>query len=380
MLKEFSEFSAGPARVFRSPGRVNIIGEHTDYCDGLVLPTNTAIYTWLVAAARDDRIVRVRTQDLQDVQQFSLDQIEKSDNPAWIDYVKGVAAVIESQGLCLQGADLLVSSELPIGGGLSSSAAFELAIASALLDIAAIQLPSATIARLCQQAEIEYAKVNCGIMDQFAVACCERDRAMLLDCRTLRTKHARIPDDMRLLIVDSGVKHALPDGDYNNRARECVDAARLLREQIPDIVALRDLTEDQLEKSKAMLGDVLYRRCRHVVTENERVRFAFAALENQDLLSLGSLIAKSHVSLRDDFEVSCDDVNRLVDIADCCDAVLGSRMVGAGFGGCVLALTTAGSVDSVVKTIRSQYVNPAGREPWMHVVKPTAAVQAITLP
>ena len=361
--------SPASAKRFRAPGRVNIIGEHTDYNEGLVLPTTTALFTSVTATMRRDRIVNIVSHDMQDTQSFDLDDIEPDENPRWIDYAKGVAAEIEVEGVRLNGADLEIESEIPLGGGLSSSASFELAVATALLEVAAASLPKADIVKLCQRAENRYAGVNCGIMDQYAIACCERNMAMLLDCRTLDVKQVAIPPDLRLLLTDSGVKHRLPVSGYNNRLNECATAVKILAQDAPQLTALRDLSMDVLESQQDHLGDLLYRRCRHVVSEIQRVRNAFAALQAGDLTNLGKLISASHTSLRNDYEVSCDEVDQLVEIADQCPGVLGSRMIGAGFGGCVLSLVESDNIDEAARQVRQKYEDLTGDEPWMHIVQ-----------
>lgn len=358
-------------RLYRAPGRVNIIGEHTDYNEGLVLPTTTAAFTWLAASVRSDRIVTVESRNFDATCCFALDNIEPREQPGWIDYAAGVAAELEALGIRLQGANLLVHGDIPLGGGLSSSASFEVGIATALLDLAGATLPPQEVAKLCRRAENNYAGVSCGIMDQLVVSACERGKAMLIDCRTLDTEFAALPDDARLLVTDSGVKHRLPDSDYNDRAQECADAVQLLAADIPGVTALRDLDAATLTKNRELLGDTLFRRSRHVVTENARVTEFMAALEAADLEHMGALISASHSSLRDDFAVSCPEVDTLVEIADDCDGALGSRMVGAGFGGCILTLTTAAELEQVAASIGRTYGKILGRRPWSHVVQPT---------
>jgi len=354
---------------FRAPARINIIGEHTDYNDGLVLPTTTALFTSIAARPRPDRIVRVDSRNMQDARSFDLDDIEPDDNPGWVDYAKGVAAELEAEGIQLQGADLEIESEIPLGGGLSSSASFELAVATALLRVADKSLPGPLLAKICRRAEIRYAGVNCGIMDQYTIACCKRGHAMLLDCRSLDVEQVAIPPSASMLIIDSGVKHRLPDSSYNRRLDECAEAVNILSQDAPQFAALRDLSMEMLEMQKDSLGNLLYRRCRHVVSENQRVRDAYAALNSGDLVNLGKLISVSHASLRDDFEVSCDEVDQLVAIADECTGVLGSRIVGAGFGGCVLSLVEADRIDDAARQIRQRYKEVTGDDPWTHIVQ-----------
>jgi galactokinase len=356
-------------RRFHAPARVNIIGEHTDYNDGLVLPTTTALFTSVTAVPRPDRIIRIESREMRNVQSFDLDNIEPAKNPGWIDYAKGVAAELEAEGIHLQGANLEIESQIPLGGGLSSSASFELAVAAALLRLADRSLPGPSLATICQRAEIRYAGVNCGIMDQFTVACCKRGNSILLDCRSLDAEQVAIPQSAGMLIIDSGVKHRLPESAYNKRLDECAEAVNILSQDAPQIVALRDLKMDMLEMQKDRLGDLLYRRCRHVVSEIQRVRDAFAALQAGDLSNLGKLISASHTSLRNDYEVSCDEVDQLVAIADQSPGVLGSRMIGAGFGGCVLSLVESDNIDEAARQVRQKYEDLTGDEPWMHIVQ-----------
>jgi galactokinase len=369
MRKRQSRPSQDEVRRFHAPARVNIIGEHTDYNDGLVLPTTTALFTSVTAVPRPDRIIRIESREMRNVQSFDLDNIEPAKNPGWIDYAKGVAAELEAEGIHLQGANLEIESQIPLGGGLSSSASFELAVAAALLRLADRSLPGPSLATICQRAEIRYAGVNCGIMDQFTVACCKRGNSILLDCRSLDAEQVAIPQSAGMLIIDSGVKHRLPESAYNKRLDECAEAVNILSQDAPQIVALRDLKMDMLEMQKDRLGDLLYRRCRHVVSEIQRVRDAFAALQAGDLSNLGKLISASHASLRNDYEVSCDEVDQLVAIADQSPGVLGSRMIGAGFGGCVLSLVESDNIDEAARQVRQKYEDLTGDEPWMHIVQ-----------
>ena len=353
---------------YRAPGRVNIIGEHTDYNDGYVLPTTTSAYTNIDAEKRDDRRVRITSRNLNEETSFSLDDVAVSESPGWADYARGVAVGLEAHGVTLHGADLCVNGNIPIGGGLSSSASFEVGVAIAMLDIAGVELPKKTIAKICQTAEVRFAGVSCGIMDQYAIAGCERGRAMLIDCRTLETKHADIPQQARLLVIDSGVRHQLPDSDYNERTTECAQAVSIIAGAGHNIAALRDVSTEMLAAAKSDLGDLLYRRARHIVSENQRVLTAFDALQSNDLETLGRLISQSHASQRDDFEISCEAVDQLVEIADSCPGALGSRQIGGGFGGCVLCLTSEEHLDAVHEQITLEYGRQSGATPWTHVV------------
>lgn len=353
-----------------APARVNIIGEHTDYNDGLVLPTNTAIYTRVTASPRDDRVLRVRSSTVDDTQSFHLDEPIRAEMPAWVAYIKGVAAELIEAGIPLRGAELLIDSDIPLGAGLSSSAALELSVAKALLGVAGEDMQETRLARLCQRAEHRYAGVQCGIMDQYSLACTRYGNALLLDCRTMQARQVPLPEDVAFILTDSGARHSLTDGEYNNRAEECAIAVALLATRLPNLNSLRDLRLEDLEAVKESLDEVLYRRCRHVITEIERVGKTFVALENNELQEVGSLLNACHESLRDDYEVSCTELDTLVECANSCAAVLGSRMVGAGFGGCVLSVCHKSDADMVAADIQNKYAAIRGSVPWQHQVAP----------
>ena len=358
------------SRLFVAPGRVNIIGEHTDYNDGLVLPTNTALYTQLTVTPRMDRTVQAIAEHFGDKQSFSLDDIRRNDKPGWLDYLKGVAALLQAEGIRLSGADIKISGDIPLGVGLSSSASLELATAVAMLELSGTTMPPESVALLCQQAEHQFASVQCGIMDQYSVACCKRGEAMLLDCRNLQTTPVPLPKNLGMLLTSSGVKHRLSDGDYNDRAAECRKAVELISAVDPNIRTLRDLSLLSLPGFADQLGDTLYRRSRHVVSEIARVTDACAAMTAGDIDSLGRLISASHASLRDDFEVSCSKVESLVEIADACNGVTGSRMVGGGFGGCVLSVMPIEKLNEAADEISENYGAISGKPPWVHSVSP----------
>ena len=358
------------ARRFRAPGRINIIGEHTDYNDGFVLPVNSSLYTTVTATPRADRVIRVVTRTLDENGEFRLGAYKRDEAPQWLSYVIGVAAELDAAGAPLTGADLDIESNIPIGGGLSSSASLEVAVAHALTGLAGTVVECRELAEACQRAEIGFAGVNCGIMDQYSVACGEPGKAMLLDCRSLQATSVELPREVSLVVIDSGVTHQLPESGYNNRADECAAAVRSLRKSGADVRSLRDASLDDLAAHKKALGDLLYRRTRHVVTENARTLDAFAALGDGDIDRLGALVDSSHASLRDDYAVSCDGIEALVDLASRCEGVKGSRMVGGGFGGCVLAIVKKPATGMVVEKIRSDYGKLIGQTPWVHVVAP----------
>jgi len=364
-----NENAAPPVtRHFRAPGRINIIGEHTDYNDGFVLPTNTALYTTVSVVGRADDYISATSETLRDRGQFRLGDNKSSTMPQWLTYIAGVAAELEKAGVSLSGATLDIDSDLPIGGGLSSSASLELATARALMALAGADLDIDTLAKVCQRAETHHAGVYCGIMDQYSVAGGKPGAAMLLDCRSLETEFVALPDTLSMVVTDSGVKHQHPESGYNDRAAECMKAVSLLQQADSGVRALRDVATDQLDAEKSRLGNVLYRRARHVVSENKRTLAAYAALAEGDLITLGALVRASHDSLRDNYDVSCEGIETLIELTAGCDGVIGSRMIGGGFGGCVLSIVEKKATESVVKRIRTDYGKIIGCEPWIHVV------------
>lgn len=360
------------ARRFCAPARINIIGEHTDYNDGFVLPMATALYTTVAAIARPDRVVTATSAYQGHTGSFSLDDPESPAAGEWLDYVRGVAIELEAAGLTLGGADLVIDSDIPVGAGLSSSAALELAVGNAFLGIADQSVKPDKLSKICQSAEQKHVGVQCGIMDQFTVACAKPGHALLLDCRSLDTEHIPVPPEFGLLVVDSGARHRHPEGGYNDRAAECTAAVQFLAASNPAIESLRDADLEMLEGLRTRLGDVLYRRCRHVLSENDRVLRAIDALRNNSLADLGELLNEGHRSLRDDFEVSCAEVDSLVALVNGIRGVAGSRMMGGGFGGCILVLAASGDMPAVSASIHDEYVTAFRREPWLHHVSPAS--------
>jgi galactokinase len=378
-LAEFVARFRRQPKLYRAPARVNIIGEHTDYNDGFVLPTAIALHTWIAIAPRTDRTLHVYSCKFDSVKKIDLDRIEKTGSGQWLEYIKGVASTLENEGCALRGADIVIDGEIPLGSGLSSSASLETVLAFALLDCAGVAIDRSRLAQSCQRAESDFVGVRCGIMDQYVISCCTKGHAMMLDCRSLEYDLVAMSEDVRLVIVDSGVHHQLPDGEYNTRRQECEEAVALLKKENPQLSSLRDLSLDQLEASRQRLGDGLFRRCRHVVTENHRVGDAHAALGSNDVERLGQLVTASHTSLRDDFEVSCAEVDALVEIANRCAGVYGTRMVGAGFGGCTISLVAPAYLSRVVDGISSEYGKRLGRSPWIHVATSSDPVQEVAL-
>jgi galactokinase len=345
------------ARVFRAPGRVNLIGEHTDYNDGFVMPVALDLSTAVAVGKRADRVLAIRSESFGEGCEFDLDDPAPLASHHWSDYVRGVAVMLQRAGLRVSGADLLIRGDVPMGAGLGSSAAVEVATARALLDASGETLPPVEIAKLCQRAENEFVGVRCGIMDQFAACHGNPGEALMLDCRSLEFRRAALPAGTRLVICNSMVKHELAGSEYNRRREECAEGARCL-----GVAALRDVTVDRLEECGRDLDQTVYRRCRHVVSENARVELAADALELGDLDRLGALMLASHRSLRDDFEVSCAELDLLAGLASALPGVYGSRMTGGGFGGCTVSLVQNELADAFCETMRLRYREATGFE------------------
>ena len=377
VINAFQSKFTKPARLFRAPARVNIIGEHCDYNDGFVMPANTALYTWLATAPRDDRIVQILASDFNQTVKINLDDLHSNCDGGWQEYAKGVLKVFQDEGFELKGADILLTGEIPLGGGLSSSASLETVMAFAMLSCSGYNIDRSQMALMCKTVENEFVGVACGIMDQYVISLCGKDQAMMLDCRSLEYKPAPLPPDARFLIINSGVVHSLREGGLNQRRQECEHAVKLLVDAGLEITALRDVSMENLDDHRELLVEPLYRRCRHVVTEIQRVHDAFKAMANNDTATLGHLMNQSHNSLRDDYEVSCSELEFLVDIARNCDGVYGSRMVGAGFGGCTISLVDRKKIRAVAAEICKHYNEILGHDPWHHIVEASGPVEEI---
>jgi galactokinase len=359
----FAEMYGQPPTIYRAPGRVNLIGEHTDYNDGFVMPAALNLYTYVAVSARPDRRLRVYSENLAEMCDLDLNSIHPGKSGHWSDYVRGVAGVLESSGYPLHGANLAIISEVPLGSGLSSSAALEVSTACALLSNSQIIVDLTSIAKMCQKAEHLYAGTMCGIMDQFVSYRGRWGHALMLDCRSLDFQLLPIPNHLRLMVCNTMVKHEHASSGYNSRRRECEEGVQSLVQVLPGIHALRDVTVNELQEHRDRLNPVTYRRVRHVVTENDRVRKAATTLETGDIAEFGRLMADSHRSLRDDYEVSTPELDLMVDLALGEKGVYGARMTGGGFGGCTINLVDAAHVDEVRQRIEHNYEAKTGVKP-----------------
>ncbi len=322
--------------------------------------------TWVATAPRRDRKLSVQSENFSETAELDLDQPPTRGTGHWSDYAFGVAVKLEESGHRLRGANLLVRGEVPIGSGLSSSAAIEVATGFALLDSNDVEIDRFELAKLCQQAENEFVGMRCGLMDQFICCFGQAGHALMLDCRLLDYQLVRLPESVKLVVCNTMVKHELAASEYNARRAECEEGVRVLAQRIPNVRSLRDVTMNDLERFMSEFPEVVYRRCRHVVSENDRVIQAAAALTSGDLVFFGKLMAESHKSLRDDYEVSCKELNLMVEAAITVGAI-GSRMSGGGFGGCTINLVDSNSVDQFKQSVTSGYAEATGREPEIYV-------------
>ncbi|HLV96569.1 MAG TPA: galactokinase [Candidatus Acidoferrales bacterium] len=353
--------------VYRAPGRVNLIGEHTDYNDGFVFPAAIDLFTWVAIAPRDDNRIHVDSENFHEAVEFALDALPQTAKAGWGRYVFGVALVLQQAGHSLRGANLLIRGEVPIGAGVSSSAALEVAAGFALLANSGAAIDGRKLARLCQRAENEIVGAHVGIMDQLASACCVADHALLLDCRSLEFRMLPMPAGIRLVICNTMVKRELAASAYNTRRVECEEGVRILAQRFPGVRALRDATLDQLQSRRAAMPENVFKRCRHVITEDVRVIEAADALEQNRLDDLRRAMAESHRSLRDDYQVSCAELDLLVELANQAAGVHGARMTGAGFGGCTINLVETNAVDAFRDRVSAGYEQRMGIKPDIYV-------------
>ena len=359
-------------RVVRAPGRVNLIGEHTDYNLGLVLPAAIGLELHLAYVPTADRRVEVTSEATGDRQAFNLDSIGPK-RGTWVDYVAGTAWAMAREGLAMRGFRGVIASSLPQSSGLSSSAALELAAAWALAVEPGAGVSPLQLARTCQRAENEYVGVNCGLMDQFACACGIHGAAVALDCRSLEWRPVPLPlDTLALVVCHTGSTRSLTASEYNARRTQCEGAVAAIAAADPAVHSLRDLTVSRLPLVRDRMDDETFRRCRHVVTENARVEHAIAAFAAGDLRAIGELWAASHVSLRDDFGVVSSELDALVEIATDVPGVVASRMTGAGFGGCTVNLVERVAVGALRDRVNAEYAARTGLSPRVWVVDAVA--------
>jgi galactokinase len=360
-------YGNSPEVVVRAPGRVNLIGEHTDYNDGFVLPAAIDRAIQFAGRRRNDRTVRVHSLDFQAASEFSLDDIRRDESQRWSNYLRGVTRFLQEDGHALVGADLVFGGEVPREAGLSSSAAFEVGATVFWQRLAGLTLDPVYVVKLSRRAENEFVGVPCGIMDQFISALGKRDHALFLDCRDLTYRHVPLRADVKIVVCNSGVKRALARSEYEVRLKQCRQAVTQLGTAGLAVTSLRDVESEDLETAREALSEILLRRARHVVSENERVLEAVRVLEQGDVERFGELMNASHVSLRDDYEVSSKELDTLVELAWKQPGCLGARMTGAGFGGCTVNLVRAEAAEDFAEAVRSGYEQSLGLKGEVYV-------------
>jgi galactokinase len=364
LAERFRQLYGKEPRLFHAPGRVNLIGEHTDYNDGFVLPIAINKGTTVAIAVRSDRILRVSSLNVTASIEINLDRLGNGHSGNWRDYVEGIAAALLAAGTPLTGADIALESDVSIGGGLSSSAALEMALGMALLSVSNTPIDKLLLARAGQTAEHRHVGIHSGIMDQFISINALKNHAILLDCRSLESRQVPLRlHEYRIVICDSRVRHALASSEYNQRRRDCESGVARLRSSLTEILALRDVTSAQFEANCSLLPEPVLRRCRHVISENERTLKAAEALAAGNVIEIGKLMSASHHSLKADYEVSCTELDLLVELAEAQPGVLGARMTGGGFGGCTVNLVERCRMDSFFENVSRDYQSKTGIMP-----------------
>ena len=379
LLEAFQARVGTAANIYRAPGRVNLIGEHTDYNDGFVLPAAIEFYCWVAAAARKDGKVAIYSENFNETVEASLDSLTPLGKKHWANYPLGVAWVLRQAGKPLTGANLYIAGEVPLGAGLSSSAAIEVAVGLALVSVSGLAVDRAELAQLCQKAENEFVGARVGIMDQFVSCYGRASHALMLDCRSLEYELVKLPANVQLVMCNTMVKHELASGEYNARRAECEEGVRILRTALPEIRALRDVTLAQMEAHRQKFSPKVFARCRHVITENERVKSAVETLHKGDSKALGALLQDSHRSLRDDYEVSCKELDLMVEIAVAQPGLIGARMTGGGFGGCTINLVESAAVSSFKRNVAEEYSSKTGLTPEIYVSPASEGAQQMVL-
>jgi len=356
-------YGVEPEIVVRAPGRVELIGNHTDYNDGFVLPMAIDRECLVLSRRRADKKVRIFSELFNEYAEFELDPQIKPGKPSWANYAKGVMALLLKAGKKLTGLDMTLACDVPAGGGLSSSAAIEVAYAKSFLAGTGETLDSVELALLCQQTEHQYAGTPCGIMDQFICALGKADHALLLDCRTKKYELVHVPfQHASILIADSKVKHDLGQSGYPLRRQQCFEVVDVVKKSIPNVTHLRDIDMNTLDQFKNKLDDVHYIRARHVLTENDRVMKMVEGFRNNDLALAGKMMSQSHASSRDDYDVSCEELNFMVQEVGGYQGVYGARMSGGGFGGCIVALVENDRAKEIEGKLSEAYLKKYGKQ------------------
>ena len=357
--------------IVRAPGRVNLIGEHTDYNGGFVLPAALGQEIVMAGERRDDREVSIYAENMAEHISFSLDKVEYDKNVLWANYPKGVISMLKEKGIELCGMNILVRGNIPIGVGLSSSAAIEVAAALIFKEVSEFSLSPVDMAKLCQRAENEFVGMRCGLMDQFICCLGKKGNALFLDCMSEKYDFVPIPSNINIVICNTGVSRELAGSEYNKRREECEEAVAVFRKVMPEIENLRQVTSADFERLKSSLSPTVRKRCEHILSENERVLAAVQALKKGELSKLGQLMEESHASLRDKYEVSCPELDIMVEVACSINGCIGSRMTGGGFGGCTVNLVETEAVSEFKEKVSKEYHERTAIEPEIYVSEPS---------
>jgi galactokinase len=369
-------FARAP-RVFAAPGRVNLIGEHTDYADGFVMPAAIDFATLATISPRRNGSIVIRSENYKEQVEFALEELPPRASGHWTDYPLGVLAALRDEGVAIPGFSLTLNGDVPVGAGLSSSAAIEVATMAAVLSLTDAQVSLPRMAQLCQCAENSFVGASTGIMDQFIACCGAADHALLLDCRSLEFRLAPIPPDISLVIANTMVKHSHAGGEYNTRRAEVEEGTEILRRHRPEIRKLRDATLEDLARWGGEMPDAVLKRVRHIVTENARTVAAAEALESGNLEELGRLMYAAHASYRDDFEASCPEADILVALASNEHGCVGARLTGGGFGGCTVNLVHAAHARRFAENLRRGYRQETGIGADIYLCHASAGVREV---
>ena len=361
-----NRYQATP-QIFAAPGRVNLIGEHTDYAEGFVMPTAIDFANLAAISPREDGRIVLYSENFGEERSYPADALPTQASGHWTDYPLGVMAILAGEGYKIPPLSLSLWGDVPLGSGLSSSAAIEVATAVAVTALIGASIPGPVLARLCQRAENEFVGANCGIMDQFISANGQEDNALLLDCRDLSYRLAPIPSDVALVIANTMVKHSIAGDGYTTRRAEVEEACRILATHRPEIKFLRDATEADLEKWGHEIPSNALKRARHVITENRRTVEAADALQRRDLPTLGRLMHEAHISYSKDFEGSCIEADTMVDLAQDLPGLIGARLTGGGFGGCTINLVKKEHSVDFAKALKARYLQATGIDPEIHI-------------
>jgi len=372
-----SRFKAEP-EIFAAPGRVNLIGEHTDYAEGFVMPAAIDFATLAAISPRSDGKIVFYSENFGEECAFDSSALPVAASKHWSDYPMGVLAILAGEGHRMTGFSLSLSGDVPLGSGLSSSAAIEVATAFAVTSLLNVHYPGPQLARLCQRAENEFVGANCGIMDQFISANGEENHALLIDCRDLSFRPAPIPANVALVIANTMVKHSVAGGEYTSRRAEVEEAARVIARHRPEVRFLRDATVEDLKKWGGEMSPNALKRARHVITENTRTVAAAEALIHHDLKELGRLMAEAHESYSKDFEASCSEADTMVELANQLPGLIGARLTGGGFGGCTVNLVEQQEARRFAEALRTSYANATGITPQIHICHASSGAHKVT--